>query len=845
MKTLHFVCCYFLATISLFAQDLPFSIPFRVEGVSSYRNDIPKPQDVLKYTIGERYSTPSEVLQYVEAVDRASDRVVVKEYGRTYENRPLVHAYISTPENLAKLEQIRQQNVRLVHEPNRVSDAEIEQMPAIWYAGYSVHGNEASGTDASLLFLYHLAAAQGTNFEEMLKKVVIILDPCFNPDGRDRFTNWANRMRGAVPTSDGQDMEHNEPWPGGRTNHYWFDLNRDWVVTENPESLGRVAVYYQYRPQLLTDHHEMGSESSFFFQPGIPSSNNMNTPQATVDLHLALAKYHEEGLNKIGSLYYSQENFDDFYYGKGSTFPDINGSMGILFEQAASRALLRETTDGVMHYAFTVRNQFVTSLTSMKGITEMRTRFLKNMRDFYKSQAQFVAESPVKGYLLDVKTAPNRAEKLLSMLKRHEIHSYTLKRNIGNFAADQYVALPLSQTQARLLEALFEKTLTFKDSLFYDISTWTMPIAYGVNYVEMNDLPMDALSKDSITNFNFLTKQALETQNVYAYLMEWGDFEAPKALYELIRAGLFPRVATAPFELEGKKYERGTIVIPTAQRNMNSTLTPQQVGEIVQRFTEKVRVTAVKTGFTAIGVDLGSNSVNVLQLPRIALIAGSGTNSNDVGEIWHLLSTKMKMPISLVDANSLNGANLSRYNTIILADGNYSAAHAEKLKTFISDGGVLITMMGATTWAIQNNLVANEKLKETKVLNLSKVAYADLSRTRGAQGLAGAIFEANLDTTHPIAYGLPKKFPLFKSSETLYLPSPTAGATVGTYSANPLISGYVSDEMLGELKNTAAIIARNAGRGKVIMFADNLNFRSFWYSTNSLLMNAIFFGKSF
>ena len=346
----------------------PLAIDYAVAGTDSYDPAIPTPQDVLGYTIGERHTRPEEVVRYVEAVAAASPRVEVGFHGTTYEGRRLVHAVVTSPANHGRLEQVQAQNVALSEAPGTVSDAQIAQMPVVVFQGYSVHGNEASGTEAALVWLYHLAAAQGAEIDRQLDEAVVLLVPMLNPDGRDRFVDWVNGSRGTTPVADPRDREHVEPWPYGRTNHYLFDVNRDWLPTELKESRGRMAWWHAWRPQVTTDHHEMGSESTFFFQPGIPSRTNPNTPEATVALTGAIAAYHAAELDRIGSLYYSEEGYDDFYYGKGSTYPDVNGGVGILFEQASSRALLRDTdANGRLDYAFTVRNQVATSASTLRA----------------------------------------------------------------------------------------------------------------------------------------------------------------------------------------------------------------------------------------------------------------------------------------------------------------------------------------------------------------------------------------------------------------------------------------------------------------------------------------------
>ena len=339
-----------------------------------------------------------------------SDRVSLVEYGRTYEGIPLICAAVTSPANQANLETIRGNNLKLSEQPEIMDPNVIRNMPLVVYIGSGIHGNEASGGEASMLLLYHLAAGRGSDLNRMLSEMVILIDPMINPDGRNRFTQWVNANRGRMATADLADREHNEPWPGGRTNHYWFDMNRDLVPAALKETSHRLSLYHSWRPQLVTDHHEQGSGATFFFQPGIPSGNNPNTPKSTVDLTRRIGEYHARELDRIGSLYFSEEVYDDFYYGKGSTYPDINGAVGILFEQASSRALKTQGVDGEMSYAFTIRNQFATMISTLEAGQQLRIDLLENQWKFYISSRKLFEKESVKGYVFSMPEDPAIAE---------------------------------------------------------------------------------------------------------------------------------------------------------------------------------------------------------------------------------------------------------------------------------------------------------------------------------------------------------------------------------------------------------------------------------------------------
>jgi hypothetical protein len=833
----------------------PFAMDYAAPGVTSYLPGIPTPRAVMGVDIGERHIRPDEIVEYVRIVAEASDRVIMGTHGRTYQGRPLVHAIITSPANHARLEQIREANLRLSEDPRSVSDAELATMPTIIYMGYSVHGNEASGSDAGILTLHHLAAGEGPGVQAILDQTVVILDPSLNPDGRARFVNWVTGNRGRVPTIDSQDREHNEPWPNGRTNHYLFDLNRDWLPSQHPESQGRVEIFHRWRPQLHTDFHEMGGGATFFFQPGVPSRDNPNTPQHTIDLTMDVARFHAANLDAIGELYYAQESFDDFYYGKGSTYPDVHGAVGILFEQASSRALRASTPLGILPYTETVRNQFATSLSTLQAGVELRERLLANQRRHYAEIPAFVAATPTKGWLVSLEGDRTRAQELAQMLQRsririHELTS-TVTRDGVTFRPGSAFLVPLDQPQARLVHGALERRTEFADSLFYDVSTWTMTLAFGVPSAELASLPAGLMGAE-------LGPVALDGGAVrggrasYAYLMEWNRFYAPRALNRFLEAGILPRVTYTPFTIrtaEGTvlEVERGSILIPLEYRLEGARYTPEDVHRLVQEAAREdhVVIHALNSGWPGGEVWPGGAATRVLDLPRVALLAGRGSASYAVGEAWHLLNERMGIPVSLVDVADVGGLDLSHYNTVVVAGnlGGMSEAASRNLAEWVRGGGLLVTTEAGVRWPMAQGLLG-ASVREAEV-DLGNPSYADRSDRAGAQVIGGSIFQVELDATHPIAFGYGATVPTFRAHNLYLEPMAAPGVTVGRYAQDPLISGYIHEAQVPFLAGSASILAARAGQGRVVSFLDNPNFRAFWHGTNHLFLNAIFFGRGF
>lgn len=831
-------------------ERVPLAFDYTVAGVR-YDSAVPTPDAVLGYRIGTRHTRPHELVEYFRRMAGESDRVMVEEHGRTFEGRPLIHAYVSTPGNLARLAEIEAGQARLTDDPETVTDADLERMPAVVYMGYSIHGNEASGSEAAVLLLYHLAAGMGDPVESLLQHTVVILDPSFNPDGRDRFADWANGRRGAVATSDPADWEHDEPWPGGRTNHYWFDLNRDWLPGQMPESQGRLAVFHRWRPQLLTDYHEMGGNATFFFQPGIPSRNNPNTPPEVFRLTEALAQYHARALDRIGSLYYTKESFDDFYYGKGSTFPDVNGAVGILFEQASSRALITETAFGRLRYARTILNHFVASLSTLEGLRDLRLEFLRHQRGFYRGAVAVAGRFPVQAYVIGTDGDRTRAQELARTLQRHRIVVHRLAREVTaggrRYRPGSSYIVPVRQPQARLIRAMMERVTSFQDSIFYDVSAWTFPLAFGVPLAELQDA--QGLVGEALGPVEDDGGAVLGGKAEYAYVMEWGRYYGPRALYRLLAAGVHPLVATRPFTLRigtaDTRFAPGTIIIPLRGRDEDAPA-PGAIHDLVASMAREdhVLLHAVSSGLSIAGPDLGGQSSRVVEVPTIGLVVGEGISSSEAGEIWHLLTERMVIPISLLPAATLGRVDLSRYNRLILPSGfSADSTVAKRLEDWAVRGGVLLAQRTAARWVIQSGIV-DEQMREIPRDTL-RVAYAELDAARGSQQVGGAIVEAAVDSTHPLAFGYGARVPLFRSGTLYFEPSIAAGATVARYTDAPLLSGYLSAANLEHLRGSAAILARRRGQGAVILLADDVNFRAFWYGTNGLFMNALLFGGVF
>ena len=829
MKNLLFLCCCLSFSMTAQQVALSYYLPTDV----TYNQEIPTPKSIIGHEVGEWHITHDKLVTYMKALAASSDRITIEDRGKTFEDRPLLLLTITTPKNHQNIESIRENHIAGTN-----NDAlDISKDPIVVYQGFSIHGNEPSGSNAALAVAYYLAAAEGAAMDDLLENTVILLDPSFNPDGLQRFAHWANTNRSKNTNPDPNDREYTETWPRGRTNHYQFDMNRDWLPVQLPESKARIASFHKWLPNILTDHHEMGSNASFFFQPGIPSRTNPLTPQRNQDLTKEIASYHAKAFDKMGSLYYSEESFDDFYYGKGSTFPDINGSIGILFEQASSRGHAQETVNGVLTFPFTIRNQFTAALSTLEAARKMRTKILQYQQDFYKESRNSGAR---KALVFGDEKDAAKSYHLAEVLQHHQIKIHEVKANFTEngktFKKGYSYVVPMNQKNQRLVKAMFDVRTQFKDSLFYDVSAWTFNHAFGVDYAE--DI---SLSKAGSEILDLKMKAGVVSfKSDYGYLMPWNEYYTPKALSAIIEKGLRTKVAMKNFKNGENSYDYGTIFIPVQNQKLSSIAIFQALKKIAKE--SHVVINGVNTGLND-GIDLGSNNFSAIATQKVAMLVGDGIAGNASGEIWHLLDQRFDMPVTRLDMRYFTRVAISKYTAIIIpSSANIGAKAEEKLKEWVQEGGTLIGYKNTAKWLVKSKFI-KLAFEATKMDTIAGVSFENKGLKFGAQYIGGAIFEANIDRSHPINFGYKNdKIALFRNS-TLFIKADTKSYNNPIqYTEKPLLSGYISSENAKLIKNTVPFKVQKLGKGRVIVFTDNTNFRAFWLGTNKLLMNAIFFG---
>lgn len=824
---------------------------------SSFDPEIPSPSEFLGYDVGEFHTRHDRIVAYFRELARLSDKVHVQEIGKTYEHRSMIVTTITSPENYGNLESIRQEHLKLTNPQSPVPS--LDGMPVIIQLGYNVHGNEPSSSEASMLTAWYLTASRDPKVQEYLDKAVIFIEPALNPDGRDRHTTWVNSHRGFPPVASAIDREHNEAWPGGRTNHYWFDLNRDWLPLAHVESQARLNFYHKWYPNVVTDFHEMGANSTYFFEPTKQyGSENPIIPRSNYDqLNYLLEPYFANAMNEIGSLYFTKEVFDNSYPGYGSTYPDIQGGLGLVFEQASSRGHLQESIHGDLSFPFTIRNHLVNSIATVKAGVENKNVFLKHQKDFFESAIEQAKDHPGKGYIFDDGGDVNKARAFIDLLLQHKIKVYQSQKDVKaanrNFSKESSYIVPGEQAQFRMVATMFDTVVKFHDSLFYDTSAWSLVHAYGLPSATLSSRQFSSTGLGEQIDSSFLSaKDYPLSKSGYAYLFSWKDYNAPRVLQELLEKEIITKTAYQPFSIETKNGEKqftnGSILVPVSMQKMSS----EDLHKLLQDLADEhqMDIQAVSGGLSSSGVDLGSRNFEKVISPKPIMIIGEGISSYEAGEIWFLMDMKLDMPLPKVDILDFGRLNLEDYNELIMVDGNYSLLQesgVKRIKDWVENGGTLIAQKSAVNWAINNKLINEELVMKNDTLledaGQRRYDYVNAEAREGAKVIGGSIYRVDLDITHPLGFGYTDRDLLvYRNSNTLLKQSKNPYSNVAVYKENPLVSGYISTENLEKLSGTSSILVSKVGSGKVISFIDNPNFRGTWYGTNKLFFNALFFG---
>ncbi len=827
------------------------------EGVA-FLPEVPSPEEFLGYPIGSFHTRHDQIVAYMKELASRSDRATYQEIGMTYERRPMPVLTVTTVENHGRLEEIRTRHLAASQPDGDVSAA--ADVPVIVHLGYGVHGNETSSAEAALLTAYWLVAGTG-EVEAYLEDGVFHIEPNLNPDGRDRHTWWANLNRADPLVADPLDREHNEVWPGGRTNHYWFDLNRDWLPLVNPESRARIDWHQRWRPNVVTDYHEMGTSSTYFFEPSEPvgSWNPLLPESIYTDITMRFADDWAAALDSLGSLYFTKEVYDNSYPGYGSTYPNFLGGLGLVFEQASSRGHIQESGHhGILIFPFAIRNHVRTALATVRVAVEEREALRAYQHDFFVSALQEAADDPVDGWVFGDPVDHSLNRDFVDLLLRHgiEVHELAAAKSVGaqRFEPGSAWVVPAGQPQYRLARSIFERTETFPDSVFYDASTWTVSLAYGVPDGEIRD---GDLSLGSVVTSAPSRTVSTVPRSGISYLLDWRDSDAPRALQALqargVRAEVSSRPFTAPTTSGEVALDRGAISIPVGIQTLGPDALHAAVSEVGREVG--VPVLSATSTYSAAGPDLGSRGFLPVRAPRVLLAVGEGMSGYEAGQIWHLLDQRVRMPVTKVDVSDFGRVDWARYDVVILVSGNLSfldGARLEELREWVAGGGTLVAVRGAAAWAARNGLTPNVEAPTAGRTTdedasspdaAERIDYERAGELQGAQAIGGSIWAADLDLTHPLGFGYTRRFlPVWRDHANFFPLPENPYITVARLTDDPHLSGYVSDSNESRLAGSPAVIADQLGRGSVVLLVDNPNFRGYWRGTNRLLLNAIFFG---
>jgi hypothetical protein len=804
---------------------------------------VPRPAEVLGFEPGERHPHHHEVVAYLRRLAESSDRVAIEEIGRSAGGRPQLLLTFASPERLADIDTIR---------ANRRSAARAGDGPPVIWMGYSVHGNEASGVSAALVMAWYLAASEDERVERWLDEMILVMEPAINPDGIERFAHWVNMHRGRHPSADPNDREHEEGWPSGRTNYYWFDLNRDWLPVVHPVSQNRLRYYHQWRPHVITDHHEMGRNSTFFFQPGIPERANPLISDANQAITGDIADFHGRILDDAEQPFYSRESFDDFYVGKGSTYPDVTGGIGILFEQSSSRGVVQDSDYGEKTFVETVANQVLTSISTLEGARTHAADLLAYQKGFFERADERADEWGRAGWLLGDGGDPARAHALIGMLLNHDVAVHPLRETVDAgdraFRAGEAWFIPADQDAYILLKSMFEAVTELDVETFYDVSAWPMDMAHDLPMATLRSAPDVA---EPLEQTPSLTIAAPAAQAV-AWVVPWGQYRADALLADVLDDGYRVQVATEPTTVatdDGEvEVERGALVV-------HAGLQPERTDPVGARLAELaeehgVNVHAATSGLALSGVDLGSPSVPVLEPVRPALLVGPGVNTYAAGAVWHWFDTRLAQPVTQIDTGELGRTRLGDYTHLIVPPGWYRGLGERvrrQMADFVKDGGTLVAFGDAAEMVQALDLdwsLVDEEGEDEDSQDAERRAYGDFRQDYARELIGGSALRVDLDLTHPMAWGYADRdLVLHRDGAHVLRPATNEYAQVAVYADDVLAAGYLSERNRERLAGTPAVSVTRHGSGRVVRIADQPLFRGYWRGGEKLFANALFFSQ--
>jgi hypothetical protein len=813
---------------------------------------VPSPEQFLGYPLGSRYTPHWKIVDYFKTVAAAAPATIkYQEYGKTNEGRTLFVTYISTANNISNLEKIRSNNLAL---SNASTAGSVSSAPVVVWLSYNVHGNEASSSEAAMGTLFALADPANTKTKQWLENTVVVIDPCLNPDGRDRYVNWFSSVIGEMYNPSLDAREHREPWPGGRTNHYNFDLNRDWAWQTQKESVQRMQLYNQWMPQVHVDFHEQGVNNPYYFAPAAQPYHEVITKWQR-DFQQTIGRNHARYFDSNGWLYFTKEVFDLLYPSYGDTYPIYNGAIGMTYEQgggpSGGAAVLTQEGD-TLTLLDRVNHHYTTSLSTIEVASQNAAKLMAEYQKFF-TDASSGKIGEYQSYIIRyTEKDGQRIAALENLLTKNNIQ-YSRARS-GNYKGYDFgtgkdasfavaandLFIPAAQPKGALVKVLFEPRTVIVDSATYDITAWSLPYAYGLQaYASKQALPAGGSSgvagENNVTTTN---------NSAYGYVIPWNGMQSVKLVSDLLQKGIKLRMSEESFELNGQHFDRGTVIVLKTSNQYYPNLWADLKAAADKN---KVSLSAVNSGLVEKGYDFGSSRVVPLKKRRIAVLTGEGVGSNAAGEVWQYFDQQVGYPVTLINLNDLPRIRLSDYDVLIMPDGNYrflnDKAQAESFRNWIREGGHVVAMEGAVAqlakleWTLKSKKQDEESSKDTYE-SLRK--YENRERDFIPDMIPGSIFRVEMDNSHPLAFGYPDHYYTLKQDNRIYEFIEDGGWNVGVIKKDKQVAGFVGSRLQSKLQDGLLFGVQDIGGGTITYLADDVLFRSFWENGKLMFANAVF-----
>jgi len=828
---------------------------------NAFSQEIKSPESFLGYKLGDQFTPHYKIVDYFKYVASVSKNVKLQQYGTTNEGRPLLAMFIASDENINRLEEIRKNNLRLAGleevavnsgSSSHVSTATATispNTPVICWLSYNVHGNEPASSETAMLMLYDMVNPSNTRIKGWLKNTVVVIDPCLNPDGRERYINFYNSVRGATPDANPSSREHQEPWPGGRINHYYFDLNRDWAWQTQKETRYRLALFSQWLPEVHVDYHEQGYNAPYYFAPAAEPFHKVITAWQK-EFQTIIGKNNAKYFDQNGWLYFTKQEFDLLYPSYGDTYPIYNGSIGMTYEQggiSAGLSVLTRTGDSLT-LADRIAHHHSTGLSTVETVSAYAPKLLEEFKKFYDN-SRINPPGEYKTYVIR-NDNDDKINALAKLLDRNGIlYGFGLKNTITGYnyvtrKTEQYsvtkndLVINAYQPKSVLLNVLLEPKTFVADSNTYDITAWSLPYAYGLIAYGVKES-----FKPLSNGLNTPKPQALINTHAYAYVSAWQSVSDVRFLAALLKKEIKVRYSEKPFEAGGKKFTAGSLLIARAG---NDRADFDQ--EVIQTATElNHELIPLNSGFVEKGSDLGSDVIRYIRQPKVMLVTGDAVSAEAMGEVWHFFEQQIGYPVTLIRYQDIPKIRLADFDIAIFADGNYDDFPSDKLQNWIHDGGKLIAIQNAVAQLVDKkgfDIRKKEEKKDDKADTKNKIPdiklYDDRDRDAIRASVPGAIYKINLDDTHPLGFGLPGWYYSIKLSDDIYDFLSDGNWNVGTVKKDAYVSGFVGQKSKDKIKDGMLLGVQSYGRGTIVYMVDDPLFRSFWENGKLLFSNAVF-----